>query len=206
VLNSNSVTAHKYDRGHVLIFGGAEMTGAARLAARGARRIGAGLVTLSVPESSLDVYRSGDPGNIVEKYDDTASALSDPRRNAVVVGPGLGVSQATLEIARTAIASTKKTTVLDADALSALEGHAGTLSEVMKGPTVLTPHEGEFARLFDTEGDKLSRAKTTSAEIGAIIVLKGADTVIASPNGQAAINASAPPWLGTAGQGMYSQG
>jgi len=194
-------TRHKYDRGHAVIAGSASMPGAARLAARAARRAGAGLVTLAVPEAARDVYLAGDPGNLVEARVDFAATLNDPRRNAVLAGPGLGVGADTQSMALEALSGGHRAVVLDADALTSFADDPQTLFKAIKGPCVLTPHEGEFRRLFDASGDKLSRAREAARQSGAVIILKGADTVIADPDGRAAINANAPAWLGTAGAG-----
>ncbi len=194
-------TAHKYDRGHLVVTGGAEMTGAARLAARAARRGGAGLVTLSVPETATAVYRTSDPGNIVEARGDFADTLADHRRNTVLLGPGLGPGDETRQIVKTALATEDRRFVLDADALTAFAESSGDLVDRLDGRAIITPHEGEFARVFSLAGDKLSRAHDAAAMSGAIVVLKGADTVIAAPDGRTAINGNAPKWLGTAGSG-----
>lgn len=196
-----SPTAHKYDRGHVLIAGGAEMTGAARLCAMAARRAGAGLVTLAVPPETMDLYRSNDPGNLVEERSDLASNLLDERRNVVVIGPGLGVGAETRSMVLGALGAQGKTVILDADALTTFADTPDMLFSSINGTVIMTPHEGEFRRLFDCDGDKLARAREAATQSGAIIVLKGADTVIATPDGRALINANAPPWLATAGSG-----
>ncbi|MGJ3258823.1 MAG: NAD(P)H-hydrate dehydratase [Rhodospirillales bacterium] len=194
-------TDHKYDRGHAVIAGGAAMTGAARLAVRGARRAGAGLVTLAVPEEAQAIYLAGDSGNLVESRRDFSETLADSRRNAVLVGPGTGVGEETRDLVLAALSGRTRSVVLDADALTSFAEDPEVLFNAIQGPSVLTPHEGEFRRLFDIEGDKLSRARYAAEKAGAVIVLKGADTVIAAPDGRAAVNASAPPWLGTAGAG-----
>lgn len=201
VMGRRKPTDHKYDRGHAVIVGSAAMTGAARLAARGARRAGAGLVTLSVPAEAVQTYLAGDPGNLVESRGDFSETLKDQRRNAVLIGPGAGVGDDTRKMVLAALGAGEKAVVLDADALTAFAGDPKTLFSAIKGPCVLTPHEGEFRRLFGDKGDKLTRARAAAEKSHAIIVLKGPDTVIASPDGRAAINASAPPWLGTAGAG-----
>ncbi|MEX0693318.1 MAG: NAD(P)H-hydrate dehydratase [Rhodospirillales bacterium] len=199
-------TSHKYDRGHVVIAGSAGMPGAARLAALGARRAGAGLVTLSVPASARDVYASGDPGNLIEAVTDFSLSLDDARRNTVILGPGLGIGRATRDKVLAALKEGRRAVVLDADALTSFMDDPHTLFQAIQGPTVLTPHEGEFKRLFDVGGDKLSRARAAAAQSGAVIVLKGADSVIAAPDGRAVINTNAPAWLGTAGAGDVLSG
>ncbi|MBM3570696.1 MAG: NAD(P)H-hydrate dehydratase [Alphaproteobacteria bacterium] len=190
---------HKYARGHALVVGGpAERAGAARLAGLAALRMGAGLVTLAVPKSSMAVYAARPAALMIEG--DFARALKDERRNAVLIGPGNGVGAVTrgrvLQVLKR-----KRAAVLDADALSSFEGRAKTLFRAIAGETVLTPHDGEYARLFSHGGDRLARARAAAEESGAVVVLKGADSVIAAPDGRAAINANAPPSLATAGSG-----
>jgi len=195
--------AHKFARGHLQIIGGAEMTGAARLSARAARRVGAGLATILSPEAAADIYRAGDPGTLVEVVDDAddlGRLLTDARRNALVVGPGNGLVDRTRELALTALSSGRPT-VLDADAISVFKGESESLFAAVRGPVVLTPHEGEFARLFDLTGDKLSRAREAARISGAVLLLKGPDTVVASPDGRAVINPTGTPLLATAGSG-----
>ena len=203
-LPTPSIEGNKYSRGHAVIAGGAEMTGAARLAAQGGRRSGAGLVTIAAPAQAFAVYAAGEPGTIIKPLDSAADftdLLSDPRKNAVLCGPGGGVTAETRDKALAALGA-NKACVLDADALSVFEGDAGALFAAIKGPCILTPHEGEFARLFgDLPGDKLSRARAAAEKSGAVVLLKGADTVIAAPDGRAAVNAVAPPTLATAGSG-----
>jgi NAD(P)H-hydrate epimerase len=194
---------HKYRRGHALIAGGAVMTGAARLAARAAARAGVGLVTVAAPSAVLVIYATSLTGVIVQPIEgsgDFAKLLADVRRNAVLVGPGAGTSELTHEFVVAALA-TGRAVVLDADVFAVFAGRAAGLKAMIAGPTLLTPHEGEFARLFPTEGDKLTRARRAARESGATVLLKGADTVIASPDGWAAINSNAPPELATAGSG-----
>jgi NAD(P)H-hydrate epimerase len=195
---------HKFGRGHALIVGGAQLTGAARLAAQAALRAGAGLVTIACMAEAAPVYRaSSDPAVMVEALagdGDIDLALADPRRNAVLLGPGNGADAAT----RRRVASVLRDgrpCVLDADALTAHAGAAETLFGAIHGPVVMTPHAGEFARLFAPGSDKLDSARRAAARAGAVVLLKGADTVIAAPDGRAAINANAPPDLATAGSG-----
>jgi NAD(P)H-hydrate epimerase len=190
---------HKYDRGHALIAGGAELTGAARLASEAALRAGAGLVTLAAPAQALPVYRTTLPAAVMAR--DLASfgeLLADKRRNAVLLGPGNGADQicrARIEAAR----GSGRACVLDADALTVLAPFDTRLSAAF----VLTPHDGEFARLFPdlASGDRLTRARAAAARSGAVVLLKGADTVVAHSDGRASIAGNAPPWLATAGSG-----
>ena len=191
---------HKYRRGHVLIPGGDRMTGATRLAAQAARRAGAGLVTIVAPEKSWSVYAAGPPGLLVDTEDRWFELLADDRRNAVLVGPGSGVGEATKRRVLEACAA-GKALVLDADALTSFADDRNALMSALHDRCVLTPHDGEFARLFDTEGGKLDRARAAACESGAVVLLKGADTVIAEPGGRAVVNANAPPELATAGSG-----
>lgn len=200
--------SHKFSRGHLQIVGGAKMTGAARLSARAARRSGAGLATILSPASAADIYRAGDPGTLVETVenaDDLRALLCDERRNALIVGPGNGIDNRTRDLALAALASARPT-VLDADALSVFANAPNELFSAIVGPTVLTPHEGEFARLFLTDGDKLSRTRRAAAASGAVVLLKGPDTVISATGGapndnRAAINTTGTPDLATAGSG-----
>lgn len=194
---------HKYHRGHALILGG-PMTGAGRLAAQAARRVGAGLVSLAVPPGTAGIYAADHPGAIVQECPDRealADILRDPRRNALLVGPGAGTGPEVRDNAA-AVLQTGRATVLDADAISAFAGEADALAGLIQGPCVLTPHDGEFARLFpDLMGDRLSRARQAARMLGAVLILKGSDTVIAAPDGKAAINDNAPADMATAGAG-----
>jgi NAD(P)H-hydrate epimerase len=195
---------HKYSRGHAVVVGGTRMTGAGRLAARAAMRVGAGLVTVAAHPDALPIYAAGSAALLtapVSNAAELAALLTDPRRNAVLVGPGAGVSPMTCELALAALAD-DRAVVLDADALTVFAPDPETLfAQTRRRPTVLTPHEGEFARLFSARGSKLVRARAAAAESRAVVVLKGPDTVIAAPDGRAAINANAPPELATAGAG-----
>lgn len=187
--------SHKYTRGHVTVVGGAGMTGAARLAAEAARRAGAGMVTIAA-RGSAGIYRAGEPGLLVSEAD-IPTLLEDKRREVWVCGPGLGPDDARTVFP--ALIAADRAVVGDADVFSAFAGKPGAL----RGAAVLTPHAGEFARVFGATGpaDRLAAARQAAAQTGAVIVLKGADTIIAAPDGWAAINISAPPWLATAGAG-----
>ena len=137
---------------------------------------------------------------MVASMADLDAALADERRNALLIGPGCGVSPTTRARALQALRAGKRC-VLDADALTAFRAAPSELFAALTPDSVLTPHEGEYRRLFAHEGDKLARARAAAAECGAVVVLKGADSVIAAPDGRAAINANAPPTLATAGSG-----
>ena len=197
------LTGHKYSRGHAVVAGGAEMTGAARLAARAGLRMGAGLVTIAAPTEAMAVYRSVIGGILTTAADDEASFaafLADRRRNAVLVGPGNGVHDGTRANVLAALA-TGKACVLDADALTVFQDDPDSLFQAIADPCVLTPHDGEFARLFDAAGDRLTRARAAAERSGAVVLLKGGDTVVAAPDGRAVINTNAPAELATAGAG-----
>jgi len=200
-----TLAAHgnKYTRGHALICGGYPMTGAARMAARAAARMGAGLTTIAVSEIALPIYAAALTSIMVKpiaQTTDLAALLADPRYTAFLIGPGAGVDGATRERVL-ALLATARPTLLDADAISVFAQHPAQLLESIRGPCVITPHEGEFKRLFTASGDKLTRARAAARQSGAVIVLKGADTVIAAPDGRAIINANAPATLATAGSG-----
>lgn len=194
---------HKYARGHALVAGGAAMTGAARLAARAAARAGAGLVTVAAPEAAFSVYAAALTGVIVQPVaglNDFYGLLSDKRRNATLIGPGAGIGGHTRDMVL-AILRAEKRAVLDADALTVFAEDPETMFAAIRSPCVMTPHEGEFARLFAASGGKLERARGAARRSGAVVVLKGNDTVIAAPDGRAAINGNAAPTLATAGSG-----
>lgn len=202
---------HKYDRGHaVVVSGGAWTSGAARLAARGALRAGAGLVTVACPLAALPLH-AGSYAAIMarplERAADLSALLADSRLHSVLLGPGLGVGSATRELV--ALAAPGRRLVLDADALTSHAGDAAAVADLARQAKalVITPHDGEFARLFTGVSEvleapgKLARARAAAARLGAVVVLKGPDTVVAAPDGRAAIAENAPPWLATAGAG-----
>lgn len=190
---------HKFTRGHLLVAGGSELTGAARLAARAGRRAGAGLATLAVPTGTVESYQQDAPGTMVRSLTFWPDLLADSRVTAAVIGPGLGVGEGARRLVLQSLAA-GKACVLDADALTSFAGNPLTLW-CAHGSPVLTPHDGEFARLFRHTGDRLKRARAGARESGAIVVLKGADTVVAAPDGRAAIADNAPPDLATGGAG-----
>jgi len=199
---------NKYDRGHALVWGGYPLTGAARLAARGAARAGAGLTTVIVPPQALAVYAAALTSIMVGPVatpGDVDRWLSDSRCTAMLIGPGAGISPDTrAQVLR--VLQAGQATVLDADALSCFQGEPAALFQAITGPCVLTPHQGEFARLFDASHDKLHNARAAARLSGAVVVLKGSDTVIAAPDGRAIINTNAPPSLATAGAGDVLSG
>ncbi len=200
---------HKYARGHaVVVSGPALSSGAARLGARGALRIGAGLVTVASPANAALVNATQLTAIMnakLSKEREIADLLEDKRFNAVLIGPGAGMNDRTRGRVWDVLAS-GAATILDADALTVFEGRNAELFAAIQvlpeRSVVLTPHEGEFARLFGRDDrPRLERVRDAAAQSGAIVVLKGPDTVIAAPDGRVAINANAPPWLATAGSG-----
>lgn len=216
--------AHKYDHGHALVLsGGMGRTGAARLAARGALRIGAGLVTIGAPGAAQMEVAAQITALMMRRVDDGAdlsAVLQDMRVNALCLGPGLGLERAR---ALTAAAlgesgARPRATVLDADALTAFAETPETLLAMVHEGCVLTPHGGEFARLFPDIAAKLCETpekgpayskvdatRDAAARAGCVVLFKGPDTVIAAPDGQCSVNAAvyerATPWLATAGSG-----
>ncbi|MBB3974885.1 NAD(P)H-hydrate epimerase [Rhizobium azooxidifex] len=203
-------SAHKYGHGHLAVFSGGPMsTGAARLSAAAGLRAGAGLVTLLSPAPATEVNAAQLTAVMLRQVDDIAdleALLGDPRLSAFVLGPAFG----DFEKARAYVTALRgRPLVLDADGITAFRDRPEALFEIYAGgdgDLVLTPHDGEFARLFpDIAADpglsKVERARKAAAHSHAAVVLKGADTVIAAPDGRALINANAPPWLATAGSG-----
>jgi hydroxyethylthiazole kinase-like uncharacterized protein yjeF len=205
---------HKYARGHALVLSGElASTGAARMSARAALRAGAGLVTLASPRDALAVNAAALTAVMVRAVDNPvqfAELFNDKRFNACVIGPGAGVGTRTIDFVHTAL-SARRHLVLDADALTSFAGRPERLFESIKASSdpqvVLTPHEGEFPRLFSDISNKnpgrskLDRVRAAAERCGAVVLLKGPDTTVAAPDGRATIAANAPPWLATAGSG-----
>lgn len=220
-----AVDTHKYRRGHVGVFsGGPPATGAARLSALAAARSGAGAVTVLSPANAVQVNAAHLTSIMLKKADsigDVKDFIGGRRPSAFVLGPGFGVGEKTRDFALGVLANEERQDgrvdglVLDADGISSFRDTPKVLFEAARRPNapalVLTPHEGEFARLFaDIAGDKnlskLAKARAAAAGAGAIVVYKGADTVIAAPDGRAAINGNGGPWLATAGSGDVLSG
>jgi NAD(P)H-hydrate epimerase len=199
---------NKYSRGHALISGGYPMTGAARMAARAAARAGAGLTTIAVSSLALPVYAAALTSIMVQPLavpEDFDCLLDNAHYKAFLIGPGAGTGEETRSRVL-AMLETGRPTVLDADALTTFADDPPTLDQAITGPCVLTPHDGEFKRLFDPSGDKLTRTRVAARRSGATIILKGSDTVITAPDGRSVINSNAPPTLATAGSGDVLSG
>ncbi|VAV86969.1 NAD(P)H-hydrate epimerase / ADP-dependent (S)-NAD(P)H-hydrate dehydratase, partial [hydrothermal vent metagenome] len=208
---NGNVEQHKYTRGHVLaLTGGQGKTGAGRLAARGALRAGAGLVSVACPADALAENAAQLTAimiRVISGASELQTLLQDKRLNSVVVGPGLGVGRQTRRWLDVILKSGART-VIDADGLTSFADNGntadlfGAIKALPERDVVLTPHQGEFDRLFgNIKGNKLEQAREAAILSGAVIVLKGPDTVIADPNGLATINNNAPPNLATAGSG-----
>ena len=206
------VDGHKYDRGHAVVASGPmHATGAARLAARAALRAGAGLVTVAAGKAAIPALAASLTAVMVWEANGAAGLaklLADQRLNAVLLGPGQGVGAATKEMVLAA-AKAKRKLVLDADALTSFAGKTGELAKALRSApmAVVTPHEGEYKRLFSNapqlldNKSKIGRARFAANILGAVVLLKGPDTVVADPDGRAAIAHNAPAWLATAGAG-----
>lgn len=210
-LPAMSAAQHKYSRGHLVVFSGPLISGgAARLSATAGLRAGAGLVSLATPPGAVMAQAAHLTAIMQRSIGDTEALsawLEDRRLSAFVLGPGFG----DLEKGRVfcgLLARSDRPVVLDADGLTAFVGRAEELGQMFGGNPrlMVTPHEGEFRRLFPALADdkalsKLDRARIAAQMLNAVVIFKGPDTVIAAPDGRAAVNSDAPPWLATAGSG-----
>lgn len=200
---NRAVDGHKYAAGHALVVAG-PMSGASRLAALACQRIGAGLTSVAAPKDDRLLYQLTSPCLIVPQSEGAsglAKLLAQRAYRCVMVGQGAGLGDETKALVLAAL-DNEGTTVVDADGLSAFADRPDVLFSALSDRAVLTPHDGEFRRLFpDLEGDRLRRARAAAERCGAIVLLKGSDTVVAEPSGRAVINDNAPPWLATAGAG-----
>ena len=200
--------SHKYSRGYVLIQGGYPVTGAARLAAMAAARCGAGMTAIAAPELALSIYASALLSVMVKPYA-SATALqtliNDDRVSSYLIGPGAGISETT-KATTLCMLTMGKPVVIDADALTVFAGQTNLLKQKTGANCVLTPHEGEFKKVFELNPasdlpTRITQTVAAAQACGAIVLLKGANTIIASPEGRVLINEHAPPTLATAGAG-----
>lgn len=199
---------NKYNRGHAVMVGGSwQTTGATKIAAHAALRIGAGLVSVACDTQSLPIYANSFQAimtKLVESKQDFSALLSDKRITAVGIGPAAGLTDRTRDFTRTLLKE-GKAAVLDADALTVFAETPQSLFDAIHAPCILTPHEGEFARLFgkqiNMQADRISRAQQAAKLSNAIVVLKGGETIIAAPDGQVRVNHNTSPYLATAGSG-----
>lgn len=186
-----------------MIVGGYPITGAARLSAMAAARVGSGLVSLLVPEVALPIYASAVTSIMVKPYssiDAFKTLVAEPRINSFVIGPGAGVNEQTTQQTLSLLALSKPVAI-DADALTAFKGDPEMLFAKLKANCVLTPHEGEFCRLFERSDDRVASVQLAAKKSNAIVLLKGHETVIAAPDGTTIINKNAPAYLATGGSG-----
>jgi hydroxyethylthiazole kinase-like uncharacterized protein yjeF len=197
---------HKHSRGRLVVVGGEPWsTGAARLAARGGLRVGAGLVTLLSPPEALAVNAAHLEAVMLRGFE-TDAELEQLAADvdAAIIGPAAGVGEGTVANVH-ALARTGAALVLDADALTSFAGEPDELYSILDRDDVLTPHPGEFERLFPgllaESANRIAAAREAARDADAVVVLKGADTVIAAPDGRAAVNLNGTPWLATAGSG-----
>jgi len=195
--------SNKYTRGHTMIIGGYPLTGASRLSAYAAARMGSGLTTLLVPEVAFAIYASALTSIMVKPFGDIETfnhSINGKWITSFLIGPGAGVSDDTRSQSLKLL-DTNCPVVLDADALTAFQGELSLLSSYLHANCVLTPHEGEFKRLFSLTDDRALSAQQAAKVCGAIVVLKGSETVVTAPNGQTMVNNNAPPTLATGGAG-----
>jgi NAD(P)H-hydrate epimerase len=207
-LKAKKSSDNKYNYGHCVIFGGSSLTGAARLAAEAAMRIGAGLCTISCNKDISQVYRTAEPHVMVNDWEHCSSFVeffNDSKRNAALIGPGAGVELGNdlADVVIKCCSLSDKAVVLDADAITVFKNDYKKLYKALHKECVLTPHEGEFKRIFPSlENDnRIDKCKKAAKLSNAVVLLKGADTIIADPDGRAVVNINGTPDLATGGSG-----
>ncbi|MFV1921302.1 MAG: NAD(P)H-hydrate dehydratase [Methylotenera sp.] len=203
LLPTIDAASNKYTRGHTLVVGGQSLTGASRLSASAAARIGSGVTTLLVPKIAFTVYASALTSIMVKSFDDIETfnqSITNTRITSFLIGPGAGVTDDT-RMQSLKLLATSLPVVLDADAITAFQDDVRVLTNYLHANCVLTPHEGEFKRLFNLTEDRMLNAQQAAKDCGAVIVLKGSETIVAAPDGQTIINDNAPPTLATGGSG-----
>lgn len=199
-------SSHKHQRGRLaVVTGGLANTGAARLAAQAGLRTGAGLVTLLCPPGALIVVASSVTAVMTSSFASSSDLVSQTKKSsAVVIGPAAGVTDAARANIE-ALARAGRSLVLDADALTVFGGQSVQLRAILSAPAILTPHTGEFERLFPgllaKSANRIDAVRAAASEVNTVVLLKGADTVIAAPDGRAVVNTHATPFLATAGAG-----
>jgi ADP-dependent NAD(P)H-hydrate dehydratase / NAD(P)H-hydrate epimerase len=202
-LPTPKLSDHKYKRGVLALIGGAEMTGAIRLAALAARRVGLGMAIVICSEEAKLIYSLAAPGVIVQSYSTMAeycALINNAKISAFVVGSGLLANNHTAELTLNVL-KTRKPAILDAGALTAFEDNKKLLFSHLHEKILMTPHEGEFRRVFASADDKLKAAQNAAEQSGVTVLYKGADTVIAANDCIPIIQENAPPYLATAGAG-----
>ena len=197
------IEGNKYDRGHLAIIGaniGSGSTGATKLASHAGLRAGAGLVSIICDKETAPIYASSMMSIMIKATNDIDEIIDDKRIETVLIGPGNGLIKQTKDNVLKAL-SLKKKVIIDADAISIFKDDPSELFELINSEVILTPHLGEFKRIFQLKSNLIDSALAASAKIQAVILLKGRDTIICSPNGDYIVNKSAPRYLATAGSG-----
>jgi len=203
---------NKYDRGHAVVIGSELESGcsigASKLSAIAALRSGAGLVTITSSAKTANVYAAALMSimiKIIANDKEIKDFFKDQRIKSILIGPGNGVTASTKNRVLSFL-SLKKNMVIDADAITVFQDHPNELFHAIKSKVVLTPHQGEFTRIFSLKEDKISSAMAAAKLSNATILLKGHDTIIASPDGRIVVNKNAPVYLATAGSGDVLSG
>ncbi|MFV0432211.1 MAG: NAD(P)H-hydrate dehydratase [Alphaproteobacteria bacterium] len=201
--------SHKHNRGHLLISGSREMTGASRLSARGARRMGCGLVYLAVPHEVAPIYMTDSPSNIVLRSEDSGafrSAIRKSQATAILVGPGMKESDTTREIIQRALHANVPT-LIDAGGIGVFTNKPERLKKAITNQAVITPHMGEYEKLFGSDNKTAAQKALDMAKyLKATVVLKGSETYIATYDGRVAKTETANPWLAIGGTGDVLSG